>query len=565
MEWIQHFKSNKGISTFVLFFLFLTGLIIYGQYSGLFLILSVFVFGAMSVFWKEKELRIIAMAAMVLLAVVNIGINGMKFGIDFSGGTRIPVVLEHSVDDKIMSELVGIIKKRSSVLGLSEVKVVSLGDSEINIEVPSSNQEQIKFIEEVLAHQGVYEGVVDGVVAVTGEDILPGSVQRTPTSQLSPGSDWGVSFTISSKSAQHFSEVIRGKANYPLYMFLDMPKNSIIILDREALTLNGGDSVSVDDLISSCEDVLKYNGTNKIEFYYLDDLDENSSFVLRSNLSKAILPENSPKWLVSKLNSSGFEIVEMSSKEIAPTYSSDGATVSDWDAIGLLSSPRLSPSITDEHAVVGTFYSISGPAKGYGAEKTKDAENSVKRIISVLKGGALPVQISLGSKTVLPPQLGYEFLKLSFIAIVSALVIISIVVGLKYKRIKLILPVIIISVSELIILISILGSFTIDLAAMAGIIAAVGVGVDAQIVITDELLKKQGISLNEKLDKALEIIKTNAIVAIVGMFPLLFSGMIEVIGFAISTILGALLGFLLSRPAYASIVEDILEDHEKEK
>ena len=61
-----------------------------------------------------------------------------------------------------------------------------------------------------------------------------------------------------------------------------------------------------------------------------------------------------------------------------------------------------------------------------------------------------------------------------------------------------------------------------DLAAIAGIIAAIGVGVDAQIVITDEMLKKVG-TLNERIEYAFDIIKTNVIVAIVAMLPLLFS------------------------------------------
>jgi preprotein translocase subunit SecD len=46
------------------------------------------------------------------------------------------------------------------------------------------------------------------------------------------------------------------------------------------------------------------------------------------------------------------------------------------------------------------------------------------------------------------------------------------------------------------------------------------------------------------------------------MFPLFFSGIVEVVGFATSTIFGALLGLVISRPAYAAIVEklDIAND-----
>ena len=90
----------------------------------------------------------------------------------------------------------------------------------------------------------------------------------------------------------------------------------------------------------------------------------------------------------------------------------------------------------------------------------------------------------------------------------------------------------------------------------------IGVGVDAQIVITDELLKRDKLRKEEKMDHAFSIIKTNVMVATLSMTPLLFSGLVEVIGFAISTIMGSLLGYLLTRPAYAAIVGKIIKIEE---
>ena len=78
----------------VIFLLFSMGILFYAAYSGLILIFSLIVFGALSSYWKEKDLKLMALAAIVLLALLNMGMNGMKFGIDFSGGTRIPVILE---------------------------------------------------------------------------------------------------------------------------------------------------------------------------------------------------------------------------------------------------------------------------------------------------------------------------------------------------------------------------------------------------------------------------------------------------------------------------------------
>ena len=96
-----------------------------------------------------------------------------------------------------------------------------------------------------------------------------------------------------------------------------------------------------------------------------------------------------------------------------------------------------------------------------------------------------------------------------------------------------------------------------------GVGVTVGVGVDAQIVITDELLKRDERKTSEKIELAFGIIKTNATVAIFSMVPLLFSGLVEIIGFATSTMLGALLGYMLTRPAYAAIVEKVLAAERK--
>ena len=91
--WIKTMKSIKGITISILFLLLLLGIYIYGTFAGLFLMLSLIIFGLISIFWKERKLRILALVAMVLLALINMGINDMKFGIDFSGGTRIPIIL----------------------------------------------------------------------------------------------------------------------------------------------------------------------------------------------------------------------------------------------------------------------------------------------------------------------------------------------------------------------------------------------------------------------------------------------------------------------------------------
>lgn len=551
----EFIKDRKNLFLLALFALFAIGEFVYAKYVGLILLLAFFMFGALSTIWKSKNARFLSLALLIALSFSNILINGVKFGIDFSGGTRIPVILEKPVNEDTMGEMVQIIKSRASVLGLSEVKVRAVGSSEIDVEVPGTNEALIKNIEDVLSHQGVFQGIVDGMVALSGEDILPGTIYAIPPSALG-GADWGVGFSVTRTGAEAFSSTVKGKAEYPLYMFLDRPRNAAVFISLD--DLKGGKAISDKDAIDIANKSLRLDGYD-ISLYILDDfsflLPENST----ANGTRAIVSSSLDNATKSRIRALGFNLseVENISPEFRVSTSSRSSAIDKWPAIGLLSAPRLSPGITE--GLPSYSYSITGAAQGVGTERSLNAQQEVNRITSILKGGSLPVQISLGSRTSIPAPLGQQFLQLSVIGILASILAISLFVSIRYRHLRIILPILAVSISELIILVSLLGSFTIDLAAMAGILAAIGVGVDSQIVITDELMKKEGRNHEEKLDHAFEIITTNVAVAVVAMIPLLFSGMVEIIGFALSSIIGSLLGFMISRPVYALLVERIIE------
>jgi preprotein translocase subunit SecD len=558
--------NNRKFQTIaVLFLLGLLGVFIYAKYSGLLLILSLMIFGSLAAMWKEKEVRLACLAALVLLAISSIGLNGLKFGIDFNGGTRIPVILEQAVDQNTMNELVQTIKKRASILGLTEVKVRAVGSTEIDVEIPSSDESQISFIEEILSHQGVYQGVVDGKVAISGDEIYSSSIRPLTVSELQAGaSDWGVGFSITREGGDQFAKVVKGKGNYPLYMFLDRPNDAAVFISSADLMKKAPDTATQEDVSKALRDSLRLENGKDIPVY-ITDVDDYKNVTAATNKTRALVSKNAPQELKDSLAAKGFTVTEFEDTDFQPQTDKStlgGFSVREWSAVGLLSAPELSPKITI--GVPAYSYVVSGQVRSTGTAKQTEALENEKRIESVLKGGSLPVQISLGSRTTLPASLGSEFLKLSLIGIVTSLIVISLLISLRYMNAKIILPIIVISISELIILLAILGSFTIDLAAMAGILAAIGVGVDAQVVITDEILKKDNLKLDEKMEHALDIIKTSVVVAIFAMLPLLFSGLVEVIGFSISTILGSLLGFLISRPAYAVIVETLVE-HTQDK
>lgn len=560
------FSDKRLMLLAVVLALFLAGIVIYPTFSGVLMIAAVLAFGTFSLLSKEPKIKIAGLVMLVLLALSNIVIvhkMDLNYGIDFSGGTRIPVVLEKPVDQETMNELVQTIKKRVSVLGLTEAKVRAIGDSEINVEIPSSDEQTISFMEQTIAKQGVFKGVVDGQEALSGERLFSATIRQLgPNELLQQGADWGVGFAVDRAGAEQFAKAAKSKADYPVYMFLDRPEDAAIFYERSELQKHIIDDSGEKESIRALEDALSLEGKG-IEVHIIEDVPSN--ITPDGNETTAIVSANASASFKDMLESNNFTVIEYSDSQMAPSFRRTRTgvlIVEKLEAVGLLTSPLLSQGVTSG-LLQYNFVVTGGVSATDQRQKAIEAQEQAKSIESILKGGALPVQISLGSRTTLPASLGEEFLRLSLLAIGISLVTISVLIGLRYRNLRATAPIVVISLAELIILISILGSFTIDLAAMAGIIAAVGVGVDAQIVITDELLKKDDRKTGDKIELAFGIIKTNATVAIFSMVPLLFSGLVEVIGFAISTMLGALLGYMLTRPAYAAIVEQVLDAERK--
>ncbi|MEM2137778.1 MAG: hypothetical protein QW568_01700 [Candidatus Anstonellaceae archaeon] len=561
-EIIKGAKSREVLAVFAFMALACAAMFLDKPHGVPIYIVSLLAIAASVGFFKKDSIRVAALFAIVMLSMFAMWNNGVKFGIDFSGGVRIPILLEKSVDPSTMEEMVSTIKTRAASFGLTEVKVRPVGDSEIYVELPKSDPQLVNDVETILSQQGVYQGIVDGRVAIKGEEIYSGSIVRLPA-QFLQGADWGVTFTVTQAGANQFAQVAKGKANYPLYMFLDRPSNAIIVLSEKELMASArlqALPVSKVRALELAQSALALEKDN-IPVYVAEDLAKNFTLKAKDNKTQAIVTNGSA--IIPKLKEAGFVIVEKTEQEMTPEYSVSlqspaSDSVSIWKAVGLLSSPRLVPQVTD--GIPNFGYTINGPAQGASAsEKARDALRKEREVESILKGGALPVQITIGSKTVVPAPLGEEFLRLSLIGIAFALVAISLMVGLRYMQPKIVIPMIFISLAEIVILMAILGSFTIDLSAMAGILAAIGVSVDAQIVVTDELLHKEE-EARKRMEKAFSIITTSVMVAVVAMLPLLLlSGLVEIIGFATSTVLGALLGLFISRPAYGAIVEHLFE------
>ncbi len=184
-------------------------------------------------------------------------------------------------------------------------------------------------------------------------------------------------------------------------------------------------------------------------------------------------------------------------------------------------------------------------------------EEEAKSVEVVLRSGALPLKLQVLSTSTVPPELGMKFAKNAVIAGFAAILTVALVIFLRYRAPMVVLPIIATGVSEVIIILGIasLIRWDLDLAAIAGIIAAVGTGVDDQIVITDEVLFQRTYSMRSRIKRAFFIIFSAWFTTVAAMFPLFIIGMAALRGFALTTILGVTIGVLITRPAYASVIE----------
>ena len=208
---------------------------------------------------------------------------------------------------------------------------------------------------------------------------------------------------------------------------------------------------------------------------------------------------------------------------------------------------------------VVTEVSISG-----FSSTLNEARNDRLKLQSILRSGSLPTKIEIVKLETISPNLGGNFLQNALVAGALALIGITALITARYRKLIIIIPIILVSFSEVIIILgmSVLIGWTIDLAAIAGIMGVVGTGIDTQIIMIDQALRKseEHMTLREKMKRAFFIIFGAAGTVIAAMFPLLIFGFGILRGFAIVTILGVLLGIFITRPAFGAMIERLIKE-----
>ncbi len=183
-----------------------------------------------------------------------------------------------------------------------------------------------------------------------------------------------------------------------------------------------------------------------------------------------------------------------------------------------------------------------------------------------MKSGALPYSVEVVGSGQVPAAQGTMFKTVVIIAALLAQAAIGVVMYLRYREPRIILPMFLTSLFEIFILLGFASApfvqWEIDLPSVAAIIAVIGTGIDQLIIITDEVMMTGRTPTTKKIlakmSQAFKIIFASAATVVVAMIPLYFMGFGSLKGFALTTIVGVAIGIFITRPAYGKIISEIL-------
>jgi preprotein translocase subunit SecD len=490
-------------------------------------------------------------------------VTNINKGLDLSGGTRVLLsVEEDNVSDDTVNQIKNILERRVSAFGLTQttVRTVQLGgESMIQLEIASTNQTQLRSL---VSQEGKFEARLP----ITVSDSLNFTLEET-------------------YNFRYQDEKVTVDGN------TYSPGDQFNLENTRFYYLNNTDS-------GAYLHVVAYNG-EQVEQVLTSDS--------RVSQSQGGYSFRFPVVITSEAAQNVQEVANN-----YPTTSLQGQPY--LGEISRSGQPAKLMLYVDEEQQsslnVGAVFKrevITQPSINGGGETAAQARQDMKELQAILQSGRLPAPIQIENISTISSSLGGQFMSAAVISIVASLIAVGGLIYLRYDDPRLVLPIVITGSSEVYIL---LGAFfssfiTLDLASIAGIVAAVGTGVDDQIIITDESGRDKIRDWTKRLKRAFFVIFTSAASTIGAMMPIvspsisnlaigaagiglisydlytrktqphhLLLGALAVAvsavaftmnpsgfalqsvkGFAITTILGVMVGITITRPAYAKFLE----------
>jgi len=454
--------------------------------------------------------------------------SNIKFGLDIVGGTRVLLEPKGNISSDIIQQSIATLQTRINIYGLKEAKFQAVNDvvtgkKYVQIEMTGGSRQEI---DSLLSRQGKFEAKIPKIILLTDGkgELFDKTVTASGNSILIDGRSYGVNDTFELAGVK--------------FEVLNVSSKSAAVM---ATVLTGTDvkSVCITEQAGICTSRIQkvQDGYQFMFSITVSDEGARKFADVTRGMRQIVEPSSGEAYLESKIY-----------------FFIDDKPVTELNIGADLAGKALSnPSIN-------------------GFRKTRDDALKEKLALqSILQSGSLPVTFEVTRVDQISPTLGAGFLRSALLASVAAAVGVAAVLFIRYRKLKLALPVVFTAVSEVVMIMGVASviNWTIDLASLAAVIATVGTGVDAQIMIIDEMMmgaQHKIYTTKERIKRAFFIIFGSASTVIAAMLPMAVIGIGAMRGFAIVTSIGVLIGIFITRPAFGKIAEAVLsKEMESEK
>lgn len=449
--------------------------------------------------------------------VATVEKNNLVFGIDIEGGSRVLLKPKGEITKDILDETIGTLNTRINLYGLRDVRISPIGKNLIQIEMGGATGDSIN---DFVSRQGKFEGKLEQIVK------LPNGI----------GTFIFVDKTLGIKVS-----------------------NNTVTLDNTTRQLN--ESFTIDDI------KVEVNNVTSDSVSVLSTI-----FTGKDIVTVFTDPENS--FVRAADNGYQFNFVVQVSQDGANRFAK--LTRNQPTRLGTVSERYLEPELVlfldndpvTKLNIVATLagQALTKPAIQGFRETRQDAINERLQLQSILRSGSLPVSLEIIKTDVVTQTSGKALINSTIYVALAAALIVSVVIIFRYRDLKIAVPMVLISFSEIVLILGFAAltqimtkgaGWVLDIPAIAGLIAIIGTGVNQLIIITDQILQDPDTSLKYRHKTAMAIIFSSAYIVVAAMLPLLIAGVGTLKGFAITTIVGVLIAIFITRPAYMAILEKL--------
>jgi len=484
------------------------------------------------------------------------------------------ISIEEKISDYTREEVMDALSTRVDPYGTLGAQFKSLGANFVLFEVALG----LERAEDLLGHQGKLEIFIENDLALRGEHLKDvGSVRRDPETRA-----YYVPFGLTDGGAESFATYSDNKAGYPGVIYLDRPGDAILLFTEEFESQLSTDG-ELDPEVGGAE--YDENG-RKFRFRTIGNGDTHWFYaqVDAVEIQTDSIPSQTLQYLENQLGLKSKVIFLGELDGLSENIVQNENLVSDNEGLfPIESEAKLEGELTTEWLLrvtgIKSWPTISEEIAGdeekikSGLRITTGSSESEARDLKIILSQRLPVGISYESETEIDARLGDQFLQEAVKAGAVAFLAVGTLVYLRYRRFKIVFPLMMTMGCEVIITLGVVSLFrgfiTFGVAEIGALIAVVGTGVDHQIIISDEVLA--GVSpsgrmpIKRRVGRAFSIIFAAAATTIAAMLMLATLGFGAMQGFAIITMLGVGISVLITRPAYARIIGALLVEESREE